>query len=150
MPAGAKKGNNYWEFRNKHGRNHKYKPEGLWEEAIKYFKWCVKRPWHKNEAIKTGKKPGKIIEIPTAKPFTLSGFCIYADIVEDTFNNYEKNTDFIGVTKVIRNIIETQQFEGATVGAFNANIIARKLGLADKQEHTGNYNLSFDKQDKGL
>ena len=30
--------------------------------------------------------------------------------------------------------IETQQFEGACVGAFNANIIARKLGLADKQE----------------
>ena len=30
--------------------------------------------------------------------------------------------------------IETQQFEGACVGAFNANIIARKLGLSDKQE----------------
>ena len=30
--------------------------------------------------------------------------------------------------------IETQQFEGACVGAFNANIIARKLGLADTQE----------------
>lgn len=30
--------------------------------------------------------------------------------------------------------IETQQFEGACVGAFNANIIARKLGLVDKQE----------------
>lgn len=34
----------------------------------------------------------------------------------------------------IERVIETQQFEGACVGAFNANIIARKLGLADKQE----------------
>ncbi len=30
-------------------------------------------------------------------------------------------------------IIDQHQFEGASVGAFNANIIARKLGLADKK-----------------
>ena len=34
--------------------------------------------------------------------------------------------------------IENQQFEGATVGVFNANIIARKLGLVDKKDVTTN------------
>ena len=34
----------------------------------------------------------------------------------------------------IEGIITTQQFEGACVGAFNANIISRTLGLADKKE----------------
>lgn len=35
-----------------------------------------------------------------------------------------------------------QKFEGASVGAFNANIIARDLGLIDKKEveHAGNIN----------
>jgi hypothetical protein len=33
----------------------------------------------------------------------------------------------LAITKAIKTIIETQQFEGATVGAFNANNIARKL-----------------------
>jgi hypothetical protein len=53
------------------------------------------------------------------------------------FKNYEKDKDkseFFAVTHEIRRIIETQQFEGASVGAFNPNIIARKLGLSEKTE----------------
>ena len=46
--------------------------------------------------------------------------------------------DFSAVISMVEEIIETQQFEGAAVGAFNANIIARKLGLADKQDITSN------------
>lgn len=48
---------------------------------------------------------------------------------------HEKNDeDFLHVIARVEETIETQQFEGACVGAFNANIIARKLGLSDKQE----------------
>jgi hypothetical protein len=35
-----------------------------------------------------------------------------------------------------RQIIDNQQFEGAASGFLNPNIIARKLGLSDKQDHT--------------
>lgn len=38
------------------------------------------------------------------------------------------------VTTRIDEIIYKQKFEGAAVGAFNANIIARDLGLADKKD----------------
>lgn len=34
----------------------------------------------------------------------------------------------------VETTIYTQKFEGAAVGAFNSNIIARDLGLADKKE----------------
>ncbi|MDC9826565.1 terminase small subunit, partial [Devosia sp. ZB163] len=34
-------------------------------------------------------------------------------------------------------IIRAQKFEGAAAGLLNPNIIARDLGLADKQELTG-------------
>lgn len=42
--------------------------------------------------------------------------------------------DIIPVIQWADQVIETQQFEGAAVGAFNANIIATKQGLAQKIE----------------
>lgn len=136
---GAPLGNNYWQFRNKHGRDYKYQPEELWEEFKQYVEWVNDTPWYKNEAIKSGDMAGTIIPIPTRKPLTIEGFCLFADIVHKTFMDYEKRKDFVTVVTRIRGAIENDQLEGASVGAYNPNIIARKLGLQDKQqtEHTG-------------
>jgi len=136
MPA--PKGNQYWDFVGKHGRNHKYTPEKLWAEAEAYFTWMSERVWNKKEAIKSGEMAGTLIDIPTMTPMSIKTFCLYADIDHKTFLNYESAKgyeDFFQVTRKIRYIIESQQLEGATVGAYNANIVARLLGLADKQEH---------------
>lgn len=138
MPA--PKGNNYWNFVGKHGRNHKYTPSSLWKEAIQYFEWISQRVWNKNEAIKSGDMAGVIIKVPTSTPMSIESFCLFADISYQTFLNYESNEGtykaFFEVTTRIRKTIEAQQFEGATVGAYNQNIIARKLGLADKTDIT--------------
>lgn len=45
------------------------------------------------------------------------------------------------VTTYVEEIIRTQKFEGAAVGAFNANIIARDLGLSDKKEIDGKFQV---------
>ena len=135
----APKGNNYWEFRGKHGRDFKYTPDALWEEAVKYFEWISKRVWNKNEAIKSGDLAGEIIKVPTSTPMSIESFCLFCDIDRKTFDNYESKKDFLHIITRVRTIIESNQFEGATVGAYNPNIIARKLGLTDKSEtkHTG-------------
>ena len=135
----APKGNKYWEFRNKHGRDFKYTPELFWEEAIKYFEWMSERVWNKKDPIKSGDMAGTLLDIPTQIPMSITSFCVFADIDENTFQRYEKEIgyeDFWAVTKQIKAIIESQQFEGATVGAFNANIIAQKLGLTNKTDIT--------------
>jgi len=135
----APKGNNYWEFRNKHGREHTYTPESFWTEAVGYFEWISKKQWNKHESIKSGDRSGTTMTVPVTTPMSIGSFCIFADICEDTFSNYLKADgyeDFFGVTKQIRAIIESQQFEGATIGVFNPNIIARKLGLTDKLDVT--------------
>lgn len=136
----APKGNNYWQFRNKHGRNFKYTPEGLWDEAVKYFEWMSERVWNKKEAIKSGDLAGTIMDVPITTPMSIESFCLFADIDRKTFDNYESNSkeyqDFFHIITRIRGIIESQQLEGATVGTYNANIIARKLGLADKTDVT--------------
>ncbi len=46
--------------------------------------------------------------------------------------------DFLQVVSRIDEIIYTQKFEGAAVGAFNANIISRDLGLRDGSDVTTN------------
>lgn len=136
----APKGNKYWEFRGKHGRDFRYTPELLWVEAVKYFEWISQNVWNKKEAIKSGELAGTLVDIPTSTPMSIESFCLFADIDRQTFLNYESNKepylDFFEVTTRIRGIIESNQFEGATVGAYNPNIIARKLGLADKTETT--------------
>lgn len=139
---GAPKGNNYWEFRGKHGNNFLYTPEKLWEEALKYFDWASQRVWNKKEAIKSGEMVGQLIDVPTTTPMSIKAFCLFADISHQTFLNYESNSDpykdFFEVTTRIRSVIESQQFEGATVNAYNPNIIGRMLGLTDKVDHTTN------------
>lgn len=133
--------NNYWQFQNKHGRDFKYTPDALLEEANKYFEWMESRVWNKKEAIKSGDLAGTLIDIPTQTPLSIESFCLFADINRQTFYNYESNEDpykaFFDIITRIRGVIESNQFEGATVGAYNPNIIARKLGLADKKEHSG-------------
>lgn len=140
----APKGNNYWEFRNKHGRDFKYTPDELWNEGVKYFEWMKDRVWNKKDPIKSGENAGILIDVPTQTPMSIDSFCLFADISYDTFRNYESKSeeyvDFFEITTRIRKIIESQQFEGATVGAFNPNIIARKLGLTDKTDITSNGN----------
>ena len=132
----ANKGNKYWEFRNKHGRDFKYDPESLWDEAVEYFKYMDERVINKKEAIKSGDMAGKTMDVPTSIPFSCESFCLFADISMETFRNYQKGEgaykDFFDVSTRIRQIIDSNQFEGAVVNIFNPNIIARKLGLGDK------------------
>jgi hypothetical protein len=45
--------------------------------------------------------------------------------------------DFIHICTYAEEVIYTHKFEGAAVGAFNANIMARDLGLSEKAEVTG-------------
>lgn len=132
----ASKGNQYWQFREKHGRGFKYTPETFWEEAVKYFEWISTQDWIKKEAIKGGDKAGSTMNVPIQKPMCIGSFCLFLDIDDNTFYRYEKEEgyeDFWEIARTARRIIESNQFEGATVGIFNANIIARKLGLGDKK-----------------
>lgn len=139
MAAPAK--NKYWKLRETHGRNLVYKtPDDLLKAVVDYLKWCNTNPWLKNEQLKTpvikknenGERVvTSIVQIPTQRPYTLTGMCVHIGITLKTWKVYCKRKGFVHITTHAEEIIETQQFEGAAVGAFNANIIARKLGLSD-------------------
>jgi|SRR5690606_2259639 len=125
-------GNNFWELRSTHGRNLIFSsPEILWEAAKEYFEATSKRVWIKKDWVG---KDALEVERESTPPFTLTGMFIFMDIGKTTWTQYRERKDFKEVVTRIEEIIYTQKFEGATIGAYNANIIARDLGLADKRE----------------
>jgi len=129
------KGNNYWQFRNKHGRDHKYTPDGLWDEAMAYFTWVEEHPlWEQKgfafQGVVTKENFAKM------RAMTITAFCLFADICSATWKHYKENSDFVKVVTRIEKVIYSQKFEGASADLLNANIIARDLGLKERSDIT--------------
>lgn len=140
---GAPKGNKFWEARSSHGRNPIFETdEQLWDAALEYFNWVEENPLYEAKAF-SFQGEVTVENLPKMRAMTIKGLCIHLDISEDTFLAYSKKKDFIGVTTRIRNIIDTQKFTGAAADLLNPNIIARDLGLSDKQE-VGQKTVSMD------
>ena len=145
----APKGNKYWEFRNKHGREYEYSPEALWREAVKYFEWVESNPL-KEEKVFHAQGIITKAEVNKMRAMTINGFCLFADITYQTFLNYRDNKDFFEVVTRIEETIRSQKFEGAAADLLNPNIIARDLGLKDKVENETtsiNYNTTVTREE---
>lgn len=155
---GAPKENQFWKLRSTHGRAKLFEtPELMWEAATEYFNWVDGHPWYKVEQLKKpiferdpmavpdddGEVKGKwiyVLKIPTVRPYTMQGLCLYLDCNTVYFNHFEKqiadkdddlSKGFSQIITRIRETIFQQKFEGAAVGAFNGNLIARELGIRD-------------------
>jgi hypothetical protein len=116
----------------------KYQPLELWDKAIEYFEHNLNNPWIKKEVVKSGMHAGEVVDLEIQRPYSIEAFCLFAKITYQTFQNYSKEKGYetyFEVCKRVREIIDTQHFEGGMVGEFNSNLTARKLGLTDKQDH---------------
>lgn len=134
----APKGNQFWKFRTKHGRDKIFDdPKVLWDECVKYFEWCEENPLQEEKVFHAS---GEITRTTVAKirAMTIHGLCFYLKISNETWANYRKNKDFFGVIHEAEQTIYNQKFAGAAADLLNANIIARDLGLSDKKELSGN------------
>ncbi len=139
----APSGNQFWKIRSNHGRKKLFEtPELLWESAIEYFQWCDDNPWS-SEEISQSDKGSYTKSKPTQRPYSRKGWWIYIGCSESWLSEFKKTAskDFLEVIERVEYCIDTNQWEGATVGAFNANIIARTLGLKEQTENT---NLNMD------
>jgi hypothetical protein len=144
---GAPEGNKFYLNRSKHGRDKLFKtPKLLWEAAVEYFTWCDENPLKESKLV-TYEGQSIIEELPLRRPYTLEGLCLYLGANTAYFRQFKKalrikvekeqiDKDFSTVIRTIEDTIRAQKFEGAAVGHFNANIIARDLGLKDKADIT--------------
>jgi hypothetical protein len=131
------KGNQFWKARSSHGRDPIFKePKDLWEACVEYFEWVEENPLWENKATQY---QGVQVDLPVAKmrAMTIAGLCLFLDICEKTWSNYRNREDFLQVVTRAERVIYTQKFSGAAAELLNPNIIARDLGLSDKNELTG-------------
>lgn len=130
-------GNRFWEQRSSHGRKPIFeRPEQLWEAACEYFAWVEENPLSEEKLFAYQ----GVVTVATAtkmRAMTIQGLCLFLDVSDETWADYCKREDFIGITRQIQKVIFEQKFAGAAADLLNANIIARELGLADKKELTG-------------
>lgn len=118
-------------------------PEQLWEEACEYFEWALNTPWITSKAMKMKDGDRDIIELarePRARYLSNVGLCLFLGIQRCTYGYYQtgrhdkEGKDYTSVCAVIDDIIHEQKLSGAAAGIFHPMIVARELGLADKQE----------------
>lgn len=142
-------GNKIWECRSKHGPNPKY-PKGkkgsdaLWGDCVGYFEWVGNNPLISAETVKF-QGTGAVMEVPFRRAMTIAGLCLYLGCTEETWGQWRASrTDLSEVITRAETVIRTQKFEGAAAGLFNPNIIARDLGLSDKQDIRGGLTININ------
>ena len=125
-----------WEIARGPGQPPKFNtPQEMWELAVKYFEWCGEKVILEDKVFSfQGEQTHDFIT--HKRPMTQKGLCVHLGIGVSTWHNYKNNDEFLEVTDAIEDIMFENKFSGAAVGMFNANIIARDLGLTDKQEIT--------------
>lgn len=79
---------------------------------------------------------GTEYQVPHKRNMSEDGIQIFLDIDEKTWRNYQEKPGFIRVTEKVKKIIRTHKMDGAIIGQSKENIVARELGLTDKQEVT--------------
>lgn len=115
-----------------------YTPAELQQRAVDYFEFMRDRVVNRYDAVKSGDWAGRLFAIPAISPLDLKAFLLFAGFGPTTWEKLRKSPDYAGVCEWIEMIIETQNFEGATTGLYNANLIARRHKIADRVDSDAN------------
>jgi len=105
----------------------------MYTACCEYFQWASDNPLMAVELVKY-QGEARQVKVPKMRAMTIAGLCNFLDISTSTWSSYRTSPDFLGVTERVESIIYVQKFEGAAADLFNGNIIARELGLTDRQE----------------
>lgn len=115
-------------------------PEELWQYFLDYVDHAKSNPMYKVQYVG---KDGREEYQPLNVPITFEGFeCYLADknIIQDlglyASNSRGRYKQYVTIIARIRKNCFVNNFNGAAVGLFSPNLIARKLGLTDKKEVT--------------
>lgn len=114
-------------------------PDTLWVLFCEYIKHESDNPMYKVEYV--GRDGSKVLT-PLSVPITFEGFeCWLADAEHiNDLGDYACNKDnryaeYATIITRIRKNCFANNFKGAAVGLFNANLIAKKLGLVERTEN---------------
>lgn len=124
------------------GRPLHYTPEELAEKFVEFVKWAEEHPIVVKRTVNgtttTNATSYFDREEVEQKPqyISIKGFLVWLGETKDWWDNLDRLKDgaeFISLKTYIRAYCEENQAKLASAGIFKENIIARLLGLADKQ-----------------
>lgn len=131
-------GNRFWEARSSAGPKPKFDdPDVLLKACVEYFEWVEAHPLWEDKLVSF---QGITKHEPSAKmrAMTIDGLCLFLDVDDATWRRWRENRpDLRAVLTRVEKVIRDQKFSGAAADLLNPNIIARDLGLAEKNEHSG-------------
>lgn len=138
---GAPPFNQFWKLRDKDGRKPIFDDvEKFAELAFKYFEECdMDQSWNTTKTSENA--TGVFTEVKSfRRPYTRGGFMLFLGVSENWMREFKKtcSQDFLEIITLIETTIDTQQIEGAMVGAFNSNLVARLQGIKDQTDVTTN------------
>jgi hypothetical protein len=113
-------------------------PDTLWAACCEYFAWMDSRPIYETRPFQY-LGVVDLVQVPHRRPYTLTGLNVFLNTSIYMWTSYKRDRgpEFAAVVERVESIMFTQKFEGAAANFFNANIIARELGLRDRQEISG-------------
>lgn len=131
-------GNRIWEARASCGPNPKFaNGDDLWAACVEYFDWNEANPLYEAKLV-SYQGISTIEQVPRMRAMTIGGLCLFIGISHRQWIEWKQSrADLVHIVTCVEEIIRRQKFEGAASEFFNANIIARDLGLADKSEFSG-------------
>lgn len=129
------KGNEIWRRATPSGPPRKFEtPDALWAACVEYFEWVSANPMQESKLV-SFQGVSKLETLPKMRAMTLNALCVFLNIRRATWGDWRNaREDLADVIERVEAVIFTQKLEGAAADLLNGNIIARELGLADKQE----------------
>lgn len=108
-------------------------PDDLRESCLEYLAWAHANPLQEEKHFCSA---GQIMTAHISKPraVTIVGLCLHLGIHRHTWQNYRISEEFDLVCDEIEDRMKQYKFENAVAGLMNSTLIARDLGLVDKQE----------------
>lgn len=112
-------------------------PQDLLDACVEYFEWVHDNPLVMAKPF-SGEGRSWNHGVPMMRAMTQKGLYNFLGIGQHTWSDYKlkHGPDYAAVVERVESVIYQQKFEGAAAGLLNPLIIARELGLSDKQEHT--------------
>lgn len=126
-------GNTAWKARSTHGRKPIFSdPDVLFDACLEYFQWVDENPLMSAEPVKF-QGVGDLMHVPKMRAMSIVGLCNFLDIGRSTWADYRARPDFSGICDRVEAVIYQQKFEGAAADMLNVAIIARELGIGEKE-----------------
>lgn len=133
----------YNDFQESNPTPRKFKtPSELWDKAVKYFEWCARTPLLEQHATKMkvgdGVEEIEYYNMDKKRYMSKTSLCLFLGMDRRNFaRKYESGEygqAYKEVCEAISAVILDDQMTGAAAGLYNPMIVARHVGLIDKQE----------------